>query len=140
MAASLGAMVARLSKLDGAAYEADRQFLAAAVQRDADAYSSVVAAYKRPKDERQFFVEVALRDATEVPLEVLERASGLAVRLAGLASESPAKFASDVTTARALVEAARTGARANVDINLAYLPAGEFRSAVEKRLGVLSCG
>ena len=137
MAASLGAMVARLSKLDGAQYEADRQFLAAAVQRDADAYSSVVAAYKRPKDERAPLVGAAMRVATEVPLEVLERCSALAIRLVNLAAVSPAKFASDVITARALAEAAQTGARANVDINLAYLAAGEFRSAVESRLKAL---
>ena len=137
MAASLGAMVARLSKLDAALYESDRQFLADAVQRDADAYSGVVAAYKRPKDERQPFVEAAMHGATEVPLEVLERASALAARLAELALASPAKFGSDVTTARALADAARIGARANVDINLAYLPAGEFRAAVEERLNAL---
>ena len=126
-----------MSKLDGVAYEADRRFLAAAVQRDADAYSGVVAAYKRPKDERAPWMEAAMRDATGVPLEVLERCSALAARLVLLAVESPAKFASDVTTARALAEAARTGARANVDINLAYLAEGEFRSAVEAR--VLRC-
>lgn len=137
MAASLGAMVAGLSKLDAAPYEADRQFLALAVQRDADAYGSVVAAYKRPKAERAPFVEAAMREATEVPLQVLETASALAARLAVLAAESPAKFASDVTTARALADAACTGARANVDINLAYLEAGEFRSAVEARLAAL---
>jgi len=42
-----------------------------------------------------------------------------------------------VTTARALAEAAQTGARANVDINLVYLPAGEFREQVEQRLAAL---
>jgi formiminotetrahydrofolate cyclodeaminase len=93
-----------------------------------------VAAYKRPRDERAPFVEAAMRDATEVPLQVLERCSAMAARLAALAAESPAKFASDVTTARALADAARTGARANVDINLAYLPQGEFRSDVEARV------
>lgn len=138
MAAALGAMVARLSKFDPAAYETDRVFLTAAIQRDADAYNAVVAAYKRPKDERAPFVDAAMEGATTVPLEVLEVTHALAARLADLASSSPAKFASDVTTARALAQAAMTGARANVDINFAYLPEGAFRSGVEARLAALA--
>ena len=78
-----------------------------------------------------------MRGATEVPLEVLERCSALAARL-GWAAESPAKFASDVITARALAEAARTGARANVDINLDGFSDGEFEAGVEKRLAAIS--
>ncbi|MBI5282303.1 MAG: glutamate formimidoyltransferase [Candidatus Solibacter usitatus] len=134
MAAALGAMVGRLSKLDAASYEDDRAFLTEAIQRDADAYSAVVAAYKRPKEERAPFVETAMRGATLVPLEVLERSQALAGRLAGLAAGAPPKFASDVTTARALAEAAQKGARANVEINLAYLGEGEFKAQVERRL------
>jgi len=134
MAASLGAMVARLSKLDPAPFEEDRAFLGDAVQRDADAYNAVVAAYKRPKDQRAPFVEEAMKGATQVPLEVLERTRKLSRNLEQLAAGSPAKFGSDVTTARALAEAAQKGARANVEINLQYLPEGEYRTAVEATL------
>lgn len=134
MAAALGAMVARLSKLDASGYEADRTWFAAAVERDAEAYNAVVAAYKRPKAERAPYIEEAMRGATTVPLEVLERARALGAALEKLSAESPAKFASDVTTARALAGAAQAGARANVDINLAYLEEGEFRRTVEERL------
>ncbi len=137
MSAALGAMVARLSKQDPAPFEADRAFLTEAVQRDADAYGAVVAAYKRPKEERAPFVNAAMEGATAVPLEVLEHTAALSARLAALAESSPSKFASDVITARALAQAAMTGARANVDINLAYLPEGEFRISVEARLASL---
>lgn len=137
MAAALGAMVARLSKLDPAPFEEDRAWFAAAVQRDADAYNSVVAAYKRPKAERAPFVEEAMKLATTVPLEVLQRAAALAAALERLAADSPSKFASDVTTARALAQAAQTGARANVDINLAYLPEGDFKAGVLAALATL---
>ncbi|MBI4891390.1 MAG: glutamate formimidoyltransferase [Acidobacteria bacterium] len=130
MAAALGAMVARLSKFDPAPYEADRAWFSEAVQRDAGAYNAVVAAYKRPKAERQPFVDAAMQGATAVPLEVLQRAAALAAALEKLAAESPSKFASDVITARALAAAAQAGARANVDINLAYLPDGDFKSSV----------
>ncbi len=78
-----------------------------------------------------------MREATTVPLEVLERSTALGARLSELASSSPAKFASDVTTARALAEAACKGARANVDINLAYLPEDGFRASVSARLAAL---
>jgi glutamate formiminotransferase len=137
MSAALGSMVARLSKQDPTPFELDRSFLTEAIQRDADAYSAVVAAYKRPKDERGPFVNAAMEGATTVPLEVLEHTAALSARLAALAESSPAKFGSDVITARALAQAAMTGARANVDINLAYLPEGAFRSSVEARLAGL---
>jgi glutamate formiminotransferase len=134
MAAALGAMVARLAKLDAAGFDEDKAWFAAAVERDAEAYNAVVAAYRRPKAERAPFVETAMREAAAVPLEVLERARTLSGALEKLAADSPAKFASDVTTARALAQAAQTGARANVEINLAYLAEGEFRREVERRL------
>jgi glutamate formiminotransferase len=140
MAAALGAMVARLAKLaaEVPAFEADRGFFTAAVERDAASYDAVVAAYKLPKDERAPFVEEALRGATLVPLEVAERAAALAARLAALAGASPAKFSSDVETARALAAAGLAGARANVRINLDELAAGEFRSEVERRMAAIS--
>lgn len=138
MAAALGAMVARLSKFDAAAFEADREFFGAAVTRDAEAYNAVVAAYKRPKEERAPFVEEAFQGATAVPLEVAERAARLLAKLAALASASPAKFASDVETARALAVAAGTGALANVRINLDSLKDASFRAAVAARLAAIS--
>ena len=52
MAAALGAMVTRLAKQDPTPFEDDRQFFTAAVDRDAEAFNHVMAAYKRPKDER----------------------------------------------------------------------------------------
>jgi glutamate formiminotransferase len=134
MGAALAAMVARLARLDAAEYESDREFLTAAVERDAEAYQAVMAAYKLPKDTRAPHVEEAMRGATLVPLEVLERVTALARRLEWLAVNTPAKFGSDVATGRALAQAAKAGALANVHINLEYLPEGEFRTGVEARL------
>ena len=82
MAAALGAMVTRLAKLESGGFEEDRRFFTGAVERDAEAFQRVMAAYKRPKDERGPFVEEALHGAAEVPLEVLERASAMLTRLA----------------------------------------------------------
>jgi glutamate formiminotransferase len=135
MAAALGAMVTRLAKLDASAFEEDRRFFTVAVDRDAEAFLRVMAAYKRPKQERAPFVEEALHGAAEVPLEVLERAFAMLTRLAGL--QIPAKFASDLAVAKALAAAAKTGTLENVRINLDAIEDRDFRAAVEERLRAL---
>src|SRR5512145_571271 len=57
MAAALGVMVAGIAKLPGYDFTPDRLFLAEAVRRDAAAYDAVVAAYRRPKNERAPFLD-----------------------------------------------------------------------------------
>src|SRR6185369_2893429 len=84
MAAALGCMVSRLSKQDPTVFEEDRRFFTEAVDRDAEAFNQVMAAYKRPKEERGPFVEAALHLAAEVPLEVMERSHDLAEELEAL--------------------------------------------------------
>jgi hypothetical protein len=54
------------------------------------AFQHVMAAYKRPKDERAPFVEEALHGAALVPLEVLERAAAMGARLETM--EVPARI------------------------------------------------
>ncbi|MGA9066254.1 MAG: glutamate formimidoyltransferase [Bryobacteraceae bacterium] len=132
MGAALGAMVSRLAKLDPAAFEDDRGFFTAAVERDAAAFRRVMAAYKRPKDERAPFVEEALHGAALVPLEVLERAAALNARLEKLAV--PARFSSDLAVAKALTAAAKTGALENVRINLGSIQDAAFKASLEARL------
>jgi glutamate formiminotransferase len=136
MAAALGAMVTRLAKLDSAAFEGDRRFFTDAVERDAEAFQRVMAAYKRPKEERGPLVEEALHGAAEVPLVVLERASAMLTRLASL--QIPARFASDLAVAKALTAAARTGTLENVRINLDAIKDQVFRASVEARLRALN--
>jgi glutamate formiminotransferase len=136
MGAALGAMVSRLARLDPAAFEDDRTFFTAAVERDAAAFQRVMAAYKRPKDERAPFVEEALQGAALVPLEVLERASAMNARLEKM--EVPARFSSDLAVAKALTAAARTGALENVRINLESIADAAFKAAVEERLSRLT--
>jgi len=136
MGAALGAMVSRLAKLDPAAFEDDRAFFTAAVDRDAAAFQHVMVAFKRPKSERSPFVEEALHGAALVPLEVLERAAAMGARLERLAV--PARFASDVAVAKALTAAAKTGALENVRINLDSIGDAAFKTVVEARLGRLN--
>ena len=136
MAAALGAMVTRLAKQESAAFEDDRHFFTAAVERDAEAFERVMAAYKRPKDERAPFVEGALHGAAEVPLQVLERAHAMQARLDAL--KIPPRFGSDLAVAKALNAAAKSGAMENVRINLDSIQDQDFKTAVQTRLS--ACG
>jgi glutamate formiminotransferase / formiminotetrahydrofolate cyclodeaminase len=132
MAAALGSMVTRLAKQEAAAFEDDRRFFTEAVERDAAAFNEVMAAYKRPKAERGPFVEAALHGAAEVPLEVMERAHALGLRLDALVV--PAKFGSDLAVAKSLVVACRAGAWENVKINLDSIQDAEFIARVQRRV------
>jgi formiminotetrahydrofolate cyclodeaminase len=125
-------MVTRLAKQDSGAFEDDRKFFTDAVDRDAEAFQKVMAAYKRPKDERAPFVEEALHGAAEVPLEVYERACAMAKRLDTL--QIPAKFGSDLAVAKALVVAAKVGVMENVRINLESIQDEAFKSKAEERI------
>src|SRR5215472_189335 len=111
MSAALGAMVCRLAKQDAAPFEDDRRFFTEAVDRDSQAFERVMAAYKRPKEERTPYVEEALHGAALVPLEGLERAYAMRERLDNL--QIPARFGSDLAVAKALIAAAQTGTLEN---------------------------
>jgi glutamate formiminotransferase len=136
MSAALGAMVTRLAKMDPTAYEDDRRFFTEAVDRDADAFNKVMAAYKRPKDERAPYVEESLHGAAEVPLQVMERIHAMQQRLEAL--QIPAKFASDLAVAKALAVAARAGVLENVNINLDSIQDEAFKTAVRARLQAMA--
>jgi glutamate formiminotransferase / formiminotetrahydrofolate cyclodeaminase len=136
MGAGLGAMVTKLAKQQSSAFEEDRRFFTEAVDRDSEAFQQVMAAYKRPKDERAPFVEAALHGAAEVPLQVLERASAMLARLDAL--QIPVRFGSDLVVAKALTSAAKTGALENVNINLESIKDQAFRESVQSRLRALN--
>jgi glutamate formiminotransferase / formiminotetrahydrofolate cyclodeaminase len=132
MSAALGSMVTRLSKQDPSEFEEDRGFFTAAVDLDAAAFQKVMAAYKKPKEERAPFVEEALHGAAEVPLQVYERAARMERRLDAL--QIPAKFGSDLAVAKALIVAAKKGVMENVQINLESIQDADFRGAVQARV------
>ena len=132
MAAALGIMVTALAKQDGSAFEEERRFFTDAVDRDAEAFERVMAAYRRPREERGPGVEQALRGAAEVPLQVLEHAAAMKTRLDGL--EIPAKFGSDLAVAKALTDAALIGALENVRINLGAIKDDGVRASIASRL------
>jgi glutamate formiminotransferase len=135
MAAALGSMVSRLAKLDAAAFEEDRRYFTEAVDRDAEAFNLVMAAYKRPKAERAPYVEESMHGAAEVPLQVMERVHAMQARLHAL--DVPARYGSDLAVAKALAIAASAGALENVNINLDSIQDADFKELVLKRLAAL---
>ena len=97
--------------------------------QDATAYAAVVRARRMPRDtdlartSRAKQVDAAVRDATRVPLRIVEVASqvlDLAVRVAPIGNPHAA---SDAGVAAQLASAAMRGAALNVRINLPSLPA-----------------
>lgn len=137
LAASLGQMVAGLSRTrkHGAAHqqrldEALREFdaachrLSVAIDRDAESFQSVIAAYKLPNNtleeiqQRNTAIQSALMKAIEVPLEIAREAARLFEHLGQLEPLSNPSMLSDVRVARLMASAAVRGALENVAINL----------------------
>ncbi len=149
LAAALGRMVAGLSRNKKSlaqyesrfakiltALEADCTALTAAVDRDAESYNAVAAAYKLPKDsaERPGAIQAALKVAAEVPLETAERATRVEAALAILEEIGSPSMASDIAVGRMMAEAAIAGALANVESNLGSITDKEFVAAIRLRM------
>jgi glutamate formiminotransferase / formiminotetrahydrofolate cyclodeaminase len=98
--------------------------LAALVDRDAQAYGAVSAAYKLPKEPaapRAEGISRALIGAAEVPLETARAASRVAGLAAIAAQKGNPNAVSDAGVAALLADAACRGAVYNVRINIAAL-------------------
>ncbi len=120
-----------------------REKLTAAIDRDAEAYSEVMAAFKLPretdreKELRKQEVQKAFKHAALVPLEVAKHAVKV-IDLAGRAVESGNKNA--VTDGIVAAMNARTGALAalyNVKINLGSIEDDEFVKKMTREINDL---
>ena len=136
--ASLLAMVAALPKSRAATAEdlerlkaagercaAAAAALEALIDRDAEAYDLVMAAYKKPKATnedkaaRSVAIQTAMREAIAAPLDVMRTCAAAAeqgVVIAGLGNPSAS---SDAQVGFELLGAGLRGAKRNVEINLA---------------------
>ena len=161
LAAALGQMVAGLSRKKksqagfadqlSAALDELRKIsdeLTGAIDRDAASYEAVMAAYKLPQGDaqetrrREEVIQQASKGASEVPLQVAERAVALFERLGQLEAIAAASMRSDLQVARLMAEAGARGALANVEINLDGLTDAGYVSskrvtiaALRQRLG-----
>ncbi len=127
----LSAAIGRLSQLG--------EELKAAIDADADAYNSVMKAYKQARESANAdgLIDSALKQATSVPLGVAERAAEVAKIVEKLKPITNPNMKSDLTTALALAEAAIQGALANVEINLESLKDAGFATQTRQRVAAL---
>ena len=123
----LSEAIARLSEL--------REALKAAIDADAESYNAVMKAYQQAKDSagKDGMIEDALKQATNVPLGVAERAREVAAIVETLKPITNPNMKSDLTTALALSRAAMEGALANVEIDLESLKDQVFAAETRKR-------
>ena len=97
------------------------------VDRDAEAFAAISAAFKLPRDgdseavARREAIRAALAGAMRAPLAVLEDCLKVAERLPGLAAIANPNLLSDVEVAAILIEAAGRAARVNVLVNAGQL-------------------
>ena len=152
MAAGLAHMVAAMSRGKKAylQYESElssaigrlaqlREELKAAVDADAESYNAVMKAYKQAKEaaDGDAIVDAALKQATNVPLSVAQRANEVRALAEKLGPITNPNMKSDLTTAVALARAAIEGARANVEINLSSMKDEVFAGEMRKRASSL---
>jgi glutamate formiminotransferase len=152
MAAGLGSMVAGMSRGKKAylQYEVQlsdaiaqlahlREEFKAAADADTAAYEEVVKAFRKVKNDptAQGEVTVALKQATNVPLGVAQHAHMTIGILESLRPITNPKMASDLTTGLALARAAREGALANVEINLADMEDTQFVAWIREKVAAL---
>lgn len=101
--------------------------LAVLIDRDAEAYDRVVAAYRLPKGTdpekaaRREAIQREMRGAIDTPLAMLRAVHTAARAAVAVARHGNRSAASDVIVAAALLDAAASGAYANVAINLGGL-------------------
>ena len=127
----LSEAIARLSRL--------REELKIAIDADAESFNVVMKAYKQAKvaADGDGIIDTALKQATAVPLSVAEKAGEVASIAEKLGPITNPNMKSDLTTAKALAQAAIEGALANVEINLESLKDAAFAADVRKRVAAV---
>lgn len=118
-----------------------RDTLASLIQQDSDAYAAVLEAMRLPKgttaekQDRIVAIEVAMRQATEVPLETMRCCQQALKGAMVVASSGNRNAATDTATGAELLLAGLRSAGLNVDVNIASVsdPSFSTRVAEERR-------
>ncbi len=153
LGAALVAMVSRLTvgkpkyahvseELGMVLSEADtlRAQLADLVQRDAEAFDEVMAAFRMPREtedqkrERSAAIQRATRGATEIPLKVLSLSARVLELSRTAAEKGNVNSVSDAGVAAEMARAAARGAALNVRINLGSLKDEDFVTKTQVEL------
>lgn len=117
-----------------------RDELASLIDRDSQAYASVINAYRLPRSTdaeqaaRRVAIDEAMHTATETPLATVRACERVMREAETIASSGAASAASDVAVGIELLKTAARGAGLNVDTNLALLKDAEYVSRVSQEL------
>jgi formiminotetrahydrofolate cyclodeaminase len=117
--------------------------LASLIDLDTEAYDRVVSAYRLPKStdaekaQRREAIQRMMRGAIDTPLAMLRAAHTAARAAVIVARHGNPSASSDVIVATALLDAAATGAYANVTINLGGFEDGAEGSALAREARTL---
>jgi len=140
MGAALGVMTARYSESsesEQALTEIKKEFLTL-VDADAEAYGAVNSAMALPKDSddtkrrRKEALQIALGEASEVPLKGMQMAIRGLKSLADLTPKCNKHLTSDLSAAATFLESALTGCGENVRINAVSLTDKVRRARLEQ--------
>lgn len=114
------------------------------MNEDTEAFNKLMAAFKMPKETeeekaiRSEAIQIAYKDATNVPLEVARRAYDI-YEIIEIAIDHGNKNAiSDAGVAALLAQATIEGAIMNVKINLGSIKDEEFTSGIREEIKVIS--
>ncbi len=150
LAAALSEMVARItfstSRERYAAVKAEmgvladraaalRAALLDAVSRDSRAFNAVISAYQidRAQHNRDAIIQAALRDAAQVPLDVINHCLEVVKLARSVADRGIDRAASDAATAAYMVQAAIESAALNVRVNAQLLHDKTLAAALQQQ-------
>jgi formiminotetrahydrofolate cyclodeaminase len=117
-----------------------RDELASLIDRDSEAYTSVISAYRLPRSTdaeqaaRRQAISDAMRAATEAPLATVRACERVMREAEAIATGGAASAASDVAVGIELLKTAARGAGLNVDTNLTSVKDAEYVSRVSQEL------
>lgn len=130
---------AALARVKPSLEQAARE-LTAAIDADSAAYDAVVAAYRLPKGSepeqsaRKQAIQRAMREATDVPLQVMRLSSRALEAAQTVAAHAHRPAASDAGVAIGLLLAGLQGAHLNVDANLGSVADDRYAQAVKSEV------
>lgn len=110
------------------------------IDKDANAFDQVMAAYKMSKDDpekRSACIQKATKEATLIPLEVAERADNLFDSIEALIAKGNANAQTDALVAAMLARTAMLAALYNVKINLVSIKDKAFIEEIKEKVAVL---
>ena len=116
------------------------------IDRDAQAYAEVMAAYRLQRSldgqrgDLEDRLQQALSVAIEVPLQIAERCARILELAAPLAEHGNRWAATDAAAAALLAEACMRAALLNVDINLKSVSNPDFVQLVRRRVEQITAG